>query len=129
MKTIATIQYVIAWICTLVFAVPSLMLLSGPVYVLVMIGVWLYGLWLLRGYGRIMADRFSATETRNLWLSSLAFNAVGFLMGISAMGRDAQLESWLVLLPAFTGTVLALIALLLSADHASRLETNPRVNS
>ncbi len=129
MKTIATIQYVIAWICTLVFALPSLMLLSGPVYVLVMIGVWWYGLWLIRGYGRIMADRFSATETRSVWLGSLAFNAVGLLIGAIVGNGDGSLEAYLVLIPALTGTILAVVALLLPAGHASRLEINTHVNS
>lgn len=140
MKTIATIQYVFAWICVLVFALPSLYVLGmgiesfskqleAALYVLGTVGVWWYGLWLLRGYGRIIANTLSATATRNLWLASFAFNAGGLLVGISVMGRDAQFESGLVLLPAFTGTVLALIALLLSADHASRLKTNTRVNS
>ncbi len=129
MKTIATIQYIIAWICTLVFALPTTMLLSSPLPILVMIGVWLYGLWLLRGYGRVMSGSLSATQTQNLWLASLAFNAVGLLIGAIVGNGEGSLEGYLVLLPALTGTVLAFVALLLPADQTSRLETNTQVHS
>jgi hypothetical protein len=91
--------------------------------------VWLYGLWLLRGYGCIMDGKFSATETRNLWLGSLAFNAVGLLIGAIVGNGDGSLEAYLVLIPALTGTVFAFVALLLPVDHALSLETNTRVNS
>jgi hypothetical protein len=139
MKTIATIQYVIAWICVLVFALPSLYVfgmgiesfskqLEAALYVLGTVGVWLCGLWLLRGYGRIMAGGLGATEMRNVWLTSLAFNAIGLFVGAIGVSDERSLEAYLVLMPALTGTVLALIALLLPADHRSRLEINTHVN-
>ncbi len=129
MKTIATIQYVIAWICTLVFVLPTIMLFSSPLPILVMIGVWLYGLWLLRGYGRVMSGSLSATQTQNVWLASLAFNAIGLLAGAIGLGDSRSFEAFLVLIPALTGTVLAFVALLLPADQTSRLETNTHAHS
>jgi hypothetical protein len=140
MKKIATIQYVIAWICVLLFTLPSMYLFSAGIesffkqldavlYVLGTVGVWWYGLWLLRSYGRIMAGRLSATQTQSVWLASLAFNAVGLLIGAIGLSGERSLEAYLVLIPALTGTVLAFVALLLPADQTSRLETKTRAHS
>jgi hypothetical protein len=142
MKTIALIQYVIVVMCEVVFGLASLgivwigffgLLGGSPVFLFIPLvcGLWWYGLRMLKGYDNISGGRLGITETRNLWQGSLAFNGTGLLAGAVFLLniRDCPVELWLVLIPAFAGTVIAIIALLIPTTQEPNLELQQQINS
>jgi hypothetical protein len=142
MKTIALIQYVIAVMCEVVFGLASLgiiwigffgLLAGSPIILLVplVFGLWWYGLRMLKGYDNISSGRLGMTETLTLWQGSLAFNGAGLLAGAVLLLniKDCPFEYWLVLIPVFSGTALAIVALLIPTEANQSLKHQQQVNS
>jgi hypothetical protein len=142
MKTIALIQYVIAVMCEVVFGLASLgiiwigfigLTVGSPVFLLVplVFFLWFVGLRMLKGYDNISSGRLGMTETRTLWQGSLAFNGAGLLAGAVLLLniRDCPFEYWLVLIPVFSGTALAIAALLIPTEADQTLEPQHQINS
>ena len=83
MKSLAKIQFVIAIIAALVFALPSFYLFFDTVLVaLIAIAVWSVGLCLLVAYYKIITGTISKRGTFSVWLLSFLFNLPGLLGAI-----------------------------------------------
>jgi hypothetical protein len=133
MKTIAAIQHAFAILCAIVALLPSMYLIlsifftpTALLFIIPGVVAWWIGLKLTGGYRRIAAGSISSAATIQIWLGSLAFNGVAFVLGV-AMGASASLTPlwyWLALLPALVGVVLAGIALVI-AHMPDRLESHP----
>jgi hypothetical protein len=146
MKKIATTQFVIASISTLVFLPPSLyafydifalvlnetvlslaikMMLFGIIFLLgPIIGVWWYGIQMLIGYYNISKGKYEISETRAFWNASLVFNVFGFMiLGFFVVAMYAEHPEFsLAIPPALIGSVLAFIALRIPAETSQILE-------
>jgi hypothetical protein len=119
MKTIATIQFVIAATCAIVLILPNLWIIGNAIseilagnhslifLALLLVVVWWCGLWLLAGYWNAINNK--PLESPNLWTGSVVFNSVGFLLGMVFVANShVSLEFWLVLSPSFAGVVLGI---------------------
>jgi hypothetical protein len=93
--------------------------------------LWLFGLRMLKGYENLSSGRLGMTETQSLWQGSLVFNGAGFVAGAAFLLKlnDLPFEYWLVLIPAFAGTVIAIVALLIPTTQEPNLEPQQQISS
>jgi hypothetical protein len=133
MKIIANIQFWIGLISALVLSWFSLYSFLFIYPILPGIGMWWFGLRLLKGYYGLTTRQRTVVEIRRFWFGSLAFNLMGLItcFGLNfyiSHQPNSMLEfidpsgGKLLAIPSLIGTILAIVALLIPAQKVQHLE-------